>query len=171
MEKSTALTENDLKHLEHCLSLAKEALDAGDEPFGSILVNHDNQVIATARNRVNEKNALAHPEIELAHWGAENLSKEELKNTTMYTSGEHCTMCAAAHGWIGIGKLVYLSSGEQLGSWLEEFGVSPAPINFISVEQIIKNVELKGPVTGGLLERIKILHRTYHLKLRTDEKK
>jgi len=25
----------------------------------------------------------------------------------MYTSGEHCPMCAAAHGWVGIGKLVY----------------------------------------------------------------
>jgi tRNA(Arg) A34 adenosine deaminase TadA len=169
MKKSAGLTENDLKHLEHCLSLAKEALDAGDEPFGSILVNQENQVIATARNRVNEKNVLAHPELELAHWGAENLSKEELINTTMYTSGEHCTMCAAAHGWVGIGKLVYLSSGEQLGSWLEEFGVSPAPINFIPVEQIIKNVDLKGPATGSLLERIKTMHKMYHLKSGTDE--
>lgn len=167
MEKSVALTENDLKHLEHCLSLAKEALDAGDEPFGSILVNQDNKVIATARNRVNERNVLAHPEIELAHWGAENLSKQKLKSVTMYTSGEHCTMCAAAHGWVGIGKLVYLSSGEQLGSWLEEFGVSPASINFIPVEQIIKSVEVKGPATGGLLEKIKALHKTYHNNSKT----
>ncbi len=85
MEKSVELSENDLKHLEQCLLLAKEALDAGDEPFGSILVNQENKVIATARNRVNEKNVLAHPEIELAHWGVDNLSKEELKNSTMYT--------------------------------------------------------------------------------------
>lgn len=166
MEKSVTLTENDLKHLEQCLSLAKEALDAGDEPFGSILVNQDNNVLATARNRVNEKNVLAHPEIELAHWGADNISKEELKSATMYTSGEHCTMCAAAHGWVGIGKLVYLSSGEQLGSWLEEFGAPPAPIKSIPAEKIIKNVEVKGPATGSLLERIKEMHRTYHLKNR-----
>jgi len=164
MEKSSLLTENDLKHLELCLSLAKEALDAGDEPFGSILVNEKNQVIATARNRVNELNILAHPEIELTQWAAENLTKAQLKNTIMYTTGEHCPMCAAAHGWAGIANLVYLSSGTQLGNWLAEFDVSPAPILFIPVKEIIKNVEVKGPATGDLVEQIKEMHKAYHLK-------
>lgn len=156
------LTKDNLKHLEHCLSLAEEALNAGDEPFGSILVDANDNVIATARNRVNELNNLAHPEIELAHWAAENIPKNERKKVTMYTTGEHCPMCAAAHGWVGIGKLVYLSSGEQLNEWLKEFGAEAALIKFIPVEKIIKKVEVKGPVTGRLLDEIKKLHQTYH---------
>lgn len=66
MKTSNELNDTDLKHLEHCLGLAEEALKAGDEPFGSILVNANNEVIAEARNQVNEINNLAHPEIELA---------------------------------------------------------------------------------------------------------
>jgi tRNA(Arg) A34 adenosine deaminase TadA len=162
MKTSTELNDIDLKHLKHCLVLAEEALKAGDEPFGSILVNQKNELIATARNRVNEINVLAHPEIELANWAAENLSEEERKKTTMYTSGEHCPMCAAAHGWVGLGKIVYLSSAEQLGKWLEEINAKPAPINFIPIEKIIKNITIKGPVSGELLQKIKNLQLKYH---------
>src|SRR5260370_14048282 len=45
---------------------------------------------------------------------------------TVFTSGEHCPMCAAAHGWVGLGRIVYVSSSEQLAAWLVELGV-PAP--------------------------------------------
>ncbi|WP_026837527.1 nucleoside deaminase [Gillisia sp. JM1] len=162
MKTSTELNDTDLKHLKHCLVLAEEALKAGDEPFGSILVNQKNEVIATARNRVNEINVLAHPEIELANWAAENLSAEERKNTKMFTSGEHCPMCAAAHGWVGLGEIVYLSSAEQLGKWLEEINAKPAPINFIPIEKIIKNSAIKGPADGELLQIIKDLQLKYH---------
>lgn len=33
------ITEVDIKHLRRCVELAKEALDKGDEPFGSVLVS------------------------------------------------------------------------------------------------------------------------------------
>ena len=33
-------------------------------------------------------------------------------------------MCAAAHGWVGLGRIVYVTSSEQMGSWLAELGVS-----------------------------------------------
>lgn len=159
--KSTKLTETDLIHLKQCLALAEEALRAGDEPFGSILVNAEDEVIATARNRVNELTALAHPEIELAQWAAENMSAEERKQTTLYTSGEHCPMCAAAHGWVGLGIIVYLSSAEQLGEWLKNVSM---PIRFHPIEKIVPNIVVKGPAHGELLEKIKTLQlKAHHL--------
>lgn len=168
MKISTELTDIEIKHLKHCLILAEEALNAGDEPFGSILVNQKNEVIATARNRVNEINVLAHPEIELAYWATENLTKEERKNTTIYTSGEHCPMCAAAHGWVGLGNIVYLSSAEQLGKWLEEIDAKPAPINFIPIDKIIKHSIIKGPGDGELLQKIKDLQLKYHKNIQNE---
>ena len=155
------LTSTDIKYLEQCLVLAEEALKAGDKPFGSILVNKQGSVIARARNRVNELSPLAHPEFELADWAANNLSISERKQTTMYTSGEHCPMCSAAHGWVGIGKLVYLSSAKQLGEWLQEFGAQASPIHFVPSRDIIKDCEIKGPGSGDLLEAIKQLQKRY----------
>ena len=153
------LKETDHKYLKKCLELAKESVEAGDEAFGSVLVNEAGKIIAEARNRVNEKTVLTHPEIDLAYWAAENLSEEERQKTTMYTTGEHCPMCSAAHGWVGIGTLVYLSSAKQLGEWQKEYDLAPAPINFLPVEDIIKNVEIRGPAEGELLEDIKKLHQ------------
>lgn len=164
LDANTDFTQTDLKFFDHCLELAEEALEAGDQPFGSILVNVDNEIIAEARNRVNEINVLAHPEIELAEWAVENLSLEERRHSTMYTTGEHCPMCAAAHAWAQIGSLCYLSSAKQLGKWLNEFGADPAPIEFIPAEKIMKNVDVKGPAKGKMVERIKQMHKRYYQK-------
>ena len=46
------LDDVELKHLRRCVELATEALDAGDEPFGSVLVSGDGRVLAEDRNRV-----------------------------------------------------------------------------------------------------------------------
>lgn len=161
-KENSTLNDNDLIHLRYCLTLAERALKEGDKPFGSILVDQHNTRIAEARNRVNELNALAHPEFELAQWAAENLSKEERKKSTLYTTGEHCPMCAAAHGWVGLGAIVYLSSAQQLNQWLQEVNAAPAPITFYPVEDIIPDVERRGPATGELLEKIKKLQFAYH---------
>lgn len=159
------LTSADHKHLEHCLELATEALRAGDQPFGSILVNEDDEVIAKSRNRVNDLHPLAHPEYELALWAATNLSEEERKKTTMYTTGEHCPMCSAAHGWVGLGAIVYLSSGKQLTEWLAEMEVPEGPVRLLPVEDIIREVEVRGPAEGEMVEKIRLLHEEYyHLK-------
>lgn len=158
------LTKTDLVHLETCLQLAAEAVEAGDQPFGSVLVNAGGEVLARARNRINERNVLAHPEYELANWALENLSAEERAGCTMYTSGEHCPMCAAAHGWAGIGGLVYLSSAAQLGKWLKELDAPESPVNFYPVQDIIRKVEVRGPATGEFSDRIKKLHAAYHQK-------
>lgn len=161
-DSENALTEKDRSHLKYCLTLANESLDAGDKPFGSILVNDENEVIAESRNRVNELTPLAHPEIDLAHWAAQNLSQEERKQTTMYTTGEHCPMCAAAHGWVGLGAIVYLSSAKQLNGWLDEMNIPPGPIQFYPVQEIIRNIEVRGPAAGELLQEIKDLHLEYY---------
>lgn len=142
--------------------LAAESVKAGDKPFGSILVNEKNEVIAEARNRVNELTALAHPEFELAKWAAENLSPEQRRQTKMYTSGEHCPMCAAAHGWVGLGEIIYLSSARQLQQWLAEMNIPPSPIKFYPVEEIIPGINVKGPAAGVLLDQIKKLHQEYY---------
>jgi len=42
------LKVTDEKYLRRCLELAKESVEAGDEAFGSVLVNEGGEIIAEA---------------------------------------------------------------------------------------------------------------------------
>ena len=117
----------DLAHLRRCVELAREALDDGDEPFGSLLVDGDGVIRFEDRNRVKGGDETRHPEFEIARWSAGHLSADERRAATVYTSGEHCPMCSAAHGWMRLGRIVYAVSSAQLGGWLAEWGVPPGP--------------------------------------------
>jgi tRNA(Arg) A34 adenosine deaminase TadA len=161
--------DRDRRHLTRCVELAAEALEAGDEPFGSVLVGADGTVLAEDRNRVASGDATRHPEFELARWAAANLTPEQRAAATVYTSGEHCPMCSAAHGWVGLGPIVYASSSEQLAGWLFEFGVPPSPVRALPVRQIAPAVEVRGPVPE-LAERVHELHRRFHGSSMSDDR-
>src|SRR5699024_11250519 len=103
------INEIDLKYLRRCLELATTALEAGDEPFGSVLVSAEGEVLFEDHNHVSGGDHTRHPEFAIARWAAENLSPSQRRSATVYTSGEHCPMCAAAHGWVGLGRIIYAS--------------------------------------------------------------
>ena len=69
-------------------------------------------------------------------------------------------MCAAAHGWVGLGRIVYASSSEQLAAWLAELGVPPPPVRTLPIREVVPGV----PVEAGpdLAEAVHDLHRRFH---------
>ncbi|QVQ51795.1 nucleoside deaminase [Spiractinospora alimapuensis] len=137
--------ETHRRHLRRCVDLAAEALDAGDEPFGSILVDATGTVRREDRNRVADGDATRHPEFELARWAADNLSPRERAEATVYTSGEHCPMCSAAHAWVGLGPIVYAGSTEQLLRWRAEIGLPEGPVAPLPVNAVAPGVPVVGP--------------------------
>ena len=120
------ISAQDRHYLARCVELARQALAQGDEPFGSLLLSADGQVLFEDRNHVAGGDHTRHPEFEIARWAAANLTPAQRAASTVYTSGEHCAMCAAAHGWVGLGRIVYASSTPQLSAWMQELGF-PAP--------------------------------------------
>jgi tRNA(Arg) A34 adenosine deaminase TadA len=151
----------DLPHLQRCVELAAEAVDAGDFPFGSVLVAGDGRVLAEERNRENSAgDATRHPEFDLARWAAANMTAGQRAAATVFTSGEHCPMCSAAHAWVGLGRIVYVSSSEQLTAWLAELGMPSSPVRALAVSQVAPGLEVQGPVPG-LDERVHELHRRF----------
>ena len=157
-----SLTEVDLQHLRRCVELAEQALAAGDEPFGSVLADGDGKALAEGRNHVVETgDATQHPEIELARWAAAHLTPAQRAACTVYTSGEHCPMCAAAHGWVGLGRIVYVTSAQQLAGWLAEAGVEPAPVSPLPVQQVAPHVVVRGPV-DALADQVRRLQLRSH---------
>jgi tRNA(Arg) A34 adenosine deaminase TadA len=155
------VTEADLPYLRRCLELAAEAVEAGDFPFGSLLVAADGTVLAEDRNReVTAGDPTRHPEFELARWAATHMPPPERATATVYTSGEHCPMCAAAHGWVGLGRIVYATSTEQMGAWLAELGVSPAPVLPLAIPDVVRDAVVAGPVPD-LAEQVRDLHHRF----------
>ena len=138
------LTETDLQHLRRCVDLAREALEAGDDPFGSLLVGADGAVLREERNLAGAGDETQHPELALAQWSA-RLTPEERAGATVYTSGEHYPMCAAAHAWMGLGRLVYAGSAAQLAQWRAEWGLPPGPVRVLSVSEVAPGVRVDGP--------------------------
>lgn len=150
-----------MAHLSRCVELAEDALDAGDEPFGSVLVGADGAVLAEDRNRIAGGDRTRHPEFELARWAAENMMPDARAGATVYTSGEHCPMCSAAHAWVGLGRIVYACSSAQLAGWLVELGIPVPPVNMLPINAVAPGVPVVGPVPQ-LADSIRALHERSH---------
>ena len=162
MPTSSGFTQEEMRHLERCVALAEEALDEGDEPFGSVLVSGTGEVLAEDRNRIAATgDSTRHPEFALARWAAENLAPADRPAATVFTSGEHCPMCAAAHAWVGLGRIVYVHSSSLLGEWLTELGVPPPPVRTLPIQHVAPRIPVAGPVPE-LLDRMRELHRRHH---------
>jgi tRNA(Arg) A34 adenosine deaminase TadA len=157
------VSDRDLEHLRRCVELAEQALRQGDEPYGSVLVSGDGRVLAEDHNRVGSGDYTRHPEFELARWAASHLTPAERAAATVYTSGEHCPMCSAAHGWVGLGRIVYITSAEQLTAWLKELGAEPSPVQPLPIQAVVPGVVVEGPV-AEFVERVRDLHRHSHAR-------
>jgi tRNA(Arg) A34 adenosine deaminase TadA len=142
------------------VELARAALEAGDEPFGSVLVDADGRVRFEDSNHVAGGDATQHPEFAIARWAAAHLTPEQRAAATVYTSGEHCPMCSAAHAWVGLGRIVYASSSAQLTGWRTELGAAPSPVRPLPIGEVAPGVPVEGPV-AGLDEEVHDLHRRF----------
>jgi len=151
------MDDRDLRYLRRCVDLAAEAVDAGDQPFGSILVSADGEVLFEDRNRTGGGDATRHPEFAIVRWAAEHLSPDERRSATVYTSGEHCAMCAAAHGLAGLGRIVYATSTIQLGEWLAELDRPPLGIAPLRITDVVPDAQVEGPV-AAFADEVRSLH-------------
>ncbi len=152
-----AISEQDLVHLRACVALAREAFEAGDGPFGTVLVDAEGTVLWRGRNHDGAGDETQHPELEVSQWSA-SLSPEVRATCTVYTSGEHCPMCSAAHGWMGLGRIVYAVSSAQLLAWRQEWGATELVVNVLPINAIAPHVPVDGPAPE-LEDELRALHR------------
>lgn len=152
------MDDTDRRHLTRCVDLAEAALASDNDPFGSVLVSADGTVLYEDHNRTAGGDETRHPEFEIARWAAENMSAADRATATVYTSGEHCPMCSAAHAWVGLGRIVYAGSSAQLVEWRTSFGASPGPVAALPVQAIAPAIPVDGP-EPSLSARLKELHR------------
>ena len=151
-----------LYYLNEAVNMAKEALLTNNSPFGSILVL-DDQIIFKDHNRISNGDNTNHPEFTIAKYAATNLTIEERKRAIVYTSGEHCPMCAAAHGWVELGLIVYAFSSKQLSNYYDQLKVTRGNVRTLPINEVINNTQTIGPFLE-FEEEIKKLHFVYLTK-------
>lgn len=142
--RRVAISDEDLARLDRCVELAREALDGGDEPFGSLIVDGTGRTLFGGRNRVKDGDHTRHPEFAIARWAVANLTAEQRADATVYTSGQYCPMCAAGHAWVGLGRIVYAASSEQLTRWLTQWG-APPPVAPLPINAVAPGIPVDGP--------------------------
>jgi tRNA(Arg) A34 adenosine deaminase TadA len=144
---STGTSGVDEGHLRRCVDLATQALENGDDPFGSVLVDAEGAALAEALNRErSDGDPTAHPELALVRWAIEHLTPDQRASSTVYTSGEHCPMCAAAHGWAGMGRVIAAASAAQLSEWRASWGLPAGPVTPMALTDVAPDVVVIAPV-------------------------
>jgi len=92
-------------------SLRDEALRAGDQAYGAVVVRGDAVVGAAPSRVVTANDPTAHAEMEAIRDAARRLRTRDLSGCVLVSTSRACRMCEAAAGWAGISRMVY---GEAL---------------------------------------------------------
>ena len=110
------MRETDLTYLRAAFAVAERARQAGDHPFGAVLVGPDDRILLEQGNGFTAcgHDMTAHAERVLATRASKLYRPAFLADCTMYVSAEPCAMCAGAIYWSGIGRVVYGQSEASL---------------------------------------------------------
>jgi tRNA(adenine34) deaminase len=135
----------DLEAMRLAIAASREALDAGDNPYGAVLVSARGAVLHVAANRQNsERDITAHAEVVLVRETAARLGAAALSGATVYASGEPCAMCSGALYWAGVQRIVYAAPNEVMN---ELFGGEQLPIRCVEVlAGASRKVQVEGPL-------------------------
>ncbi|MDR0931527.1 MAG: nucleoside deaminase [Victivallales bacterium] len=116
----------DSEFMNIALACATEAAAAGEVPIGAVAVV-DGQVLATARNRVEEcKSVTAHAEIELLRQLERLRGDWRMEDVTIYVTKEPCPMCAGALVNARVRRIVYGLTDPRFGG-CSVFGITSHP--------------------------------------------
>ncbi|MEG1593141.1 MAG: nucleoside deaminase, partial [Oscillibacter sp.] len=95
-------------YLRRAIEISQASRDAGNTPFGALLVDKDGNIVMEQENiEITEKICTGHAEATLAARASHEFSKDFLWTCTLYTTAEPCAMCAGAIYWANIGRVVY----------------------------------------------------------------
>jgi len=126
------------------MQLAIDQAKLGDYPFGAVIVR-DGKVLAEGHNSGKRLgDPTAHGEMMAIRAFLKEHGADELKQTTLYTSGEPCVMCMGAIIWCGIKRVVFAASIEDLATRIGQVDITAEEVaeatSFSDIE-----------ITGGVL--------------------
>ncbi len=106
--------------MNEALKEATKAFEQDEVPVGAVIVSA-NRIIARGYNMTQQLgDVTAHAEMIALTSAANFLGSKYLEDCTLYVTLEPCLMCAAAHKWAQLGRLVFGASDDKAGYHLVE---------------------------------------------------
>jgi tRNA(adenine34) deaminase len=110
-------TVHDHRPLREAIAASRDAMHAGDEPYGASLVSPSGELLMVARNRQHtDRDLTAHAEMVLVRQAQAALGAAALRGATVYASGEPCAMCSGALFWAGVARVVFAAPQSDLAA-------------------------------------------------------
>ena len=149
------MNQNWEEFMDLALSLARA--NPEEVPVSAVILDENNQVIATASNKTIELNdPTAHAEIVAIREASKKLSSWRLENCTLIVTLEPCVMCAGAIKTARIPRVVF-------GAWDERVGGSGSRYDILRDSRLGPEVEV---IAGVREEECSELLSNYFKSLR-----
>ena len=102
------VSEDDTRYMRLAIQASRDALAAGNFPYGAALVSAAGELLHVAQNnQVTTNDCTGHAEVALIREASAQLGADKLVGATIYASGEPCAMCAGAIFWSRAARLVF----------------------------------------------------------------
>ena len=139
------MSQLDSGYMGLAIKASREALEAGDMPYGAALVSATGDLLQVSRNRqVSSGDCTAHAEVVVVREASARLGLPALQGSTVYASGEPCAMCSGAMFWAGVRRVVFAAPTDAMA---ELFGGDTLPIRCAQVlAGAVPAVKVEGPV-------------------------
>jgi len=116
--------------LAQTVCLALENADAGQHPFGALVVRNG-EVLGTGVNAtLRDSDPTAHAEVEAIRAACRRLGSPDLTGATVVSSCEPCPMCQAAATLVGVSRIVYAAPKEAAAEVGFQLGPAAAEMAF-----------------------------------------
>lgn len=104
------------KFMAHAVEMKRQALAAGDQPYGAVVVKGD-EVVGDGPSRVvTAQDPTAHAEMEAIRDACRRLGTRNLSGCVIYATSRPCRMCETGAHWAGVSKVIYGSGTTDAGA-------------------------------------------------------
>jgi tRNA(Arg) A34 adenosine deaminase TadA len=134
---------NDSTWMRQAIDKTREAIAAGQSPFGAVIVRSD-QLICASHNTVwRDCDPTAHAEVNAIRAAAKILATFDLHGCEMFTTCEPCPMCLSALHWAKIDRVVFGAAIEDATA--AGFSAFPVPARALA-EMGRSPLRVEGPL-------------------------
>jgi lactoylglutathione lyase len=124
------VTASEAELLERAVDLARANAEAGQEPFGSLVVR-DGEILGEGVNTTRrDADPTTHAEVVAVREACRRLGTTDLGGATVVTSCEPCPMCRTVAVLAGVSRIVYAVPAEVAARY--GFALSPAGVEIVA---------------------------------------
>ena len=118
------MTDNDRKFMLLAIEQAQIAGSIGEVPVGAVVVDQDNNILASTHNlRETKQDPTAHAEIVAIREVSEKTGSWRMDGMTLYVTLEPCAMCIGAIVLARISRLVFGARDSKAGAVFSVYNI------------------------------------------------